>query len=160
MTTTDKKHWNPSEGFPIDIPSASDDELVGALLAVFEHQQEFAMMSRRENGNVSTTYHQSAIACPAIYLGIIAERSRHHEDKILRRNRGVQHADLIDEIVSRLPDSLPTFVPRARRWVSERTYRSVRRHMRETYNDYCFNRDQETDDEPEETDGVEEAANA
>lgn len=124
--------WKPLDNFPIDIETACSEEVVGALLAVYEHQQQYVMKGK-DAPTSAHNFHQSVIAHPALYLSRLENNAQHHEEKLRRENRRVHHADMIDMLYGRLPREVPRCVPRIRQLASQRAYRAVRKHLQATY---------------------------
>lgn len=132
--TLERPHWNPSENFPVDYTTSSFETQLGALIAVIEHQQVWAL--RTVDVTVADRFMTSVAAAPRCHLPEVMKLAHHHENRGANRGRGRKHGRLIDEILVHLPEELPVFVPGTQRYRALRAYRLVRAHLRDTYRDF------------------------
>lgn len=133
MTTQSPPIWDLSTGFPVEIQNASSETLVGALLAVLDHQSRF--ITRSVEGKM-VMHQRSLFTSPAVYLPKLIQMASHHEERAMRTGRGRRHGALIDKLTSALPNNLPVIVPVTKRWESYRAFRSVRDFLWSSWANY------------------------
>lgn len=152
MDTTQHKPWNPAADFPFVLEHEPVETLVGAVLALVEHQQIVAAKVR--SSDIGTRM-KAVTTSPSQYLMPILAHARHHTAKLEQRGFMSRHDPLIDQIVKLLPKKLPCFVPVMRRWESERAFRIVRRHLIDSYRQHWADlRAEPPDPEPSDDEGI------